>query len=42
MKVALPKANPIAVHNKAQFDVISQQLTAQLNLLGVSNIAALD
>lgn len=42
MKVALPKANPIAVQNKAQFDGISQQLTAQLNLLGVSNIAALD
>lgn len=42
MKVALPKANPIAVHNKAEFDVISQQLTAQLNLLGMSNIAALD
>lgn len=42
MKVALPKANPIAVHNKAQFDAISQQMTAQLNLLGVSNIAALD
>ena len=42
MKVALPKANPIAVQNQAQFDAISQQLTAQLNLLGVSNIAALD
>jgi murein DD-endopeptidase MepM/ murein hydrolase activator NlpD len=42
MKVALPKANPIAVHNKAKFDTVSQQLTAQLNLLGVSNIAALD
>ncbi|HSH55024.1 MAG TPA: M23 family metallopeptidase [Methylotenera sp.] len=42
MKVALPKANPIAVQNQAQFDAISQQMTAQLNLLGVSNIAALD
>jgi murein DD-endopeptidase MepM/ murein hydrolase activator NlpD len=42
MKVALPKANPIEPRYQAQFDAISQQMTAQLNLLGVSNIAALD
>jgi len=42
MKVALPKANPIGAHHKAQFDVISNQLTAQLRLLGTSNIAALE
>ncbi len=42
MKVALPKANPIAAHNKVEFDAISNQLTAQLKLLGASNIAALD
>ncbi len=42
MKVALPKANPIEAHNKAEFDVISNQLSAQLRLLGTSNIAALE
>jgi len=42
MTVALPKANPITASNKAQFDSVSNQLTAQLRLLGTSNIAALD
>jgi len=42
MKVALPKANPIEAHNKAEFDNISNQLSAQLRLLGSSNIAALE
>ncbi len=42
MKVALPKADPIETHNKAEFDVISNQLSAQLRLLGTSNIAALE
>lgn len=42
MKVALPKADSIDAHNKAQFDVISNQLSAQLRLLGTSNIAALE
>lgn len=42
MKVALPKANAIEASNKAEFDGISNQLTAQLRLLGASNIAALD
>lgn len=42
MKVALPKADPIAPHDKAKFDTISAQLSAQLRLLGTSNIAALD
>jgi len=42
MKVALPKANPITASNKAEFDALSNQLTAQLRLLGASNIAALD
>jgi murein DD-endopeptidase MepM/ murein hydrolase activator NlpD len=42
MTVALPKADPIADHDKANFNVISNQLTAQLLLLGTSNIAALD
>ncbi len=42
MKVALPKANPIDARNKAQFDAISNQLSAQLRLLGTSNIAALE
>ena len=42
MKVALPKANPIDGRNKAQFEVISNQLTAQLRLLSTSNIAALE
>ncbi len=42
MTVALPNANPITVGNKAAFDVLSNQLTTQINLLGTSNIAALD
>ncbi|HYN55531.1 MAG TPA: M23 family metallopeptidase [Methylotenera sp.] len=42
MKVALPKANPITANNQAAFFAISKQLTAQLNLLGTSNIAALE
>lgn len=42
MTVALPKANPITANNQAAFFAISKQLTAQLNLLGTSNIAALE
>ncbi len=42
MTVALPKADPIAQHDRANFDATSSQLTAQLMLLGNSNIAALD
>ncbi|MGZ8983406.1 MAG: peptidoglycan DD-metalloendopeptidase family protein [Methylotenera sp.] len=42
MTVALPKSNLIAVNNKAKFDEISNQFTAQLRLLSASNIAALD
>lgn len=42
MKVALPKADPIAQQDKAEFNAISSQLSAQLNLLGSSNIAALE
>lgn len=42
MKVALPKADPITGENKVAFDATSNQLTAQLKLLGNSNIAALD
>ncbi|MEO6118580.1 MAG: M23 family metallopeptidase [Methylotenera sp.] len=42
MTVALPKANPITVNNQAAFFAMSKQLTAQLNLLGTSNIAALE
>ncbi|PPC92596.1 MAG: peptidase M23 [Methylotenera sp.] len=42
MKVALPKANPIEPHQRVAFNTISQQMSAQLDLLGVSNIAALD
>jgi murein DD-endopeptidase MepM/ murein hydrolase activator NlpD len=42
MKVALPKADPITGQNKTAFDLISNQLTAQLKLLSNSNIAALD
>ncbi len=42
MTVALPKASPIAVHDKAKFDAVSNQLNAQLMLLGTSNIAALE
>ena len=42
MKVALPKANAINASNKPEFANISNQLTAQLRLLGTSNIAALE
>jgi len=42
MKVALPKANAIETRNKAEFDTISNQLSAQLRLLSSSNIAALE
>jgi len=42
MKVALPKSNTIDASNKAEFANISNQLTAQLRLLGTSNIAALE
>lgn len=42
MTVALPKASPIAAQDKAKFDAISNQLNAQLMLLGTSNIAALE
>jgi murein DD-endopeptidase MepM/ murein hydrolase activator NlpD len=42
MTVALPKADPIAARDKAKFDALSHELTAQLLLLGNSNIAALD
>lgn len=42
MTVALPKADPIKDQDKTAFDVVSNQLTAQLKLLGTSNIAALD
>lgn len=42
MKVALPKANAIDMRNKAEFDNISNQLSAQLRLLSASNIAALE
>lgn len=42
MTVALPKANPIDAQNKVAFDSISSQFTAQLQLLGASNIAALE
>lgn len=42
MKVALPKANPIEPHHRVAFNTISQHMSAQLDLLGVSNIAALD
>lgn len=42
MTVALPKSNAIEAHNKAAFDNVSNQLTAQLRLLDASNIAALE
>jgi murein DD-endopeptidase MepM/ murein hydrolase activator NlpD len=42
MTVALPKSNAIEVHNKAAFDNVSNQLSAQLRLLDTSNIAALE
>ncbi len=42
MTVALPKASPIPANKLAEFSAVSNQLTAQLNLLGSSNIAALE
>jgi murein DD-endopeptidase MepM/ murein hydrolase activator NlpD len=42
MTVALPKADPITGQNKVAFDAISSLLTAQIALLGNSNIAALE
>ncbi|MES1986423.1 MAG: M23 family peptidase, partial [Pseudomonadota bacterium] len=42
MTVALPKADPITGQNKVAFDAISRELTAQIDLLGNSNIAALE
>ncbi len=42
MTVALPKADPITGQDKVAFDVISQELSAQIDLLGNSNIAALE
>lgn len=42
MTVALPKANPLAAQDRAQFAQISNRLNAQLKLLGASNIAALE
>ena len=42
MKVALPKTNTIDARNKAEFTNVSNQLTAQIRLLGSSNIAALE
>jgi murein DD-endopeptidase MepM/ murein hydrolase activator NlpD len=42
MKVALPKANSIDTSNRVAFDKASTQLSAQLGLLGASNIAALE
>jgi murein DD-endopeptidase MepM/ murein hydrolase activator NlpD len=42
MKVALPKNNTIQGGNMAQFETISNQMMAQLRLLGTSNIAALE
>jgi murein DD-endopeptidase MepM/ murein hydrolase activator NlpD len=42
MTVALPKADSIASQDKATFDVLSNQLSAQIVLLANSNISALD
>ena len=42
MRVALKKSNAIEAHNKAAFDNVSNQLSAQLRLLDTSNIAALE
>lgn len=42
MKVALPKANPIDSNKRAEFELASKQLSAQLLLLNSSNIAALE
>ncbi len=42
MTVALPKADPITGQNKVAFDAVSRELSAQIDLLGNSNIAALE
>ena len=42
MTVALPKANPITDQNKTTFNLLSNQLTAQIGLLDNTNIAALE
>lgn len=42
MKVALPKANPIPSNQLAAFSALTAQMTAKLDLLANSNIAALD
>jgi murein DD-endopeptidase MepM/ murein hydrolase activator NlpD len=42
MTVALPKADPITGQDKVAFEALSNQLTAQIALLGNSNIAALE
>lgn len=42
MTVALPKDNALSGQDKLAFDLQSQQLTAQLQLLGSSNLVALD
>jgi murein DD-endopeptidase MepM/ murein hydrolase activator NlpD len=42
MTAALPQGKAISKHSKAKFDEISNVMTAQLKLLGASNIAALD
>ena len=42
MTVALPKSFPITGQDKVAFDAVSSQLTAQIKLLGNSNIAALE
>lgn len=42
MTVALPKAFPLDGQDKVAFDDLSRQLTAQMYLLGNSNIAALE
>jgi murein DD-endopeptidase MepM/ murein hydrolase activator NlpD len=42
MTVALPRADPITGQDKIAFNEMSNQLTAQIALLGNSNIAALE
>jgi len=42
MTVALPKADPITGQDKVAFDAVSSLITAQIALLGNSNIAALE
>jgi hypothetical protein len=42
MTVALPRADPITGQDKIAFNAMSNQLTAQIALLGNSNIAALE